>query len=77
MERLLEQADVACDELPFSYGRTSTACRLTPGVHLPMGMYAETASEVRLRWKDESIALENWDRACLAEWHATSSSVTR
>ena len=57
---------------PFSYGKNLDSLPFdTQACTFQMGMYAETASEVRLRWKDESIALENWDRACLAEWHAT------
>ena len=36
-----------------------------------MGMYAETAAEVQLRWRDGATALDNWDGACLAEWSAT------
>jgi len=39
-----------------------------------MGMYAETAAEVVLRWKPDATALSNWNRACLAEWYPTSST---
>ena len=36
-----------------------------------MGMYAETAAEVQVRWRPGATALSNWDGACLAEWQLT------
>ena len=37
-----------------------------------MGMYSDTADEVFVKWKEGEVALENWQGACLAEFHATA-----
>ena len=49
------------DKLPFD----TQTCKFM------MGMYAETASEVVVRWKPGATALSNWDGVCLAEWMLT------
>jgi len=52
------------DFLPFD----TQTCTFT------MGMYAETAAEVHLRWRANATAMANWNSEgnCLAEWFATS-----
>ena len=57
---------------PFSQGRRLEKLPFdTQECTFTMGMYAETSSEVYLRWRSGAIAFANWDHACLAEWYPT------
>lgn len=49
------------DRLPFD----------TQTCGFKMGMYAETASEVVLKWKPGRDPLANWQGVCMAEWGTT------
>ena len=50
------------DKFPFDQQN----CTIT------MGMYSDTADEVFLKWKEDAVALENWQGACLAEFHTVA-----
>ena len=60
---------------PFSEGKNLDKMPFdTQTCDFMMGMYAEDASEVVLKWRADKVAMDNWNGTCLAEWHATRHS---
>jgi hypothetical protein len=63
---------------PFANGKNLNALPFdTQTCRFTIGMYSQTASEVYVKWATledgvtEKPSLDNWQGACLAEWHAT------